>query len=117
MSPYIQLLYLAMTKPLGIIVEHENPQSARATFYAQRKKHGDPQLDTISITILEGQPNKLYLFRCPKESPPPSAEPTSGSSTTTSNGSETNTETPSESPKQSGLLSEASVTRLRSGSA
>lgn len=105
-NPYVQLLYQALASEHGIVVSHENPQSARSQFYAARKRHGDPALNVISVTILEGEPNKLYLVKpCPEESPNPSAEPTSGSSSTTSDGSETPTDTPLELPRLSELLS------------
>ena len=102
MNPYVRLLYQALASDFGIIVAHENPQSARSQFYAARKKHGDPALDIISITILADNPNQLYLVKpCPEESPSPSNEPTSGSSPMTKNGSIEHMETLSELLKQS----------------
>ena len=62
MNPYVKLLYQALSSPHGLIVTHENPQSARSQFYAARKKHGDPELNRISVTILEGEPTRLYLI-------------------------------------------------------
>lgn len=93
MSPYVRLLYEALMSDYGIIVAHENPQSARAQFYAARKKHGDPALDVISVTILEGKPNHLYLVKpCPEEKVNQSPAPTSGSLPMTRNGSAEPTE-------------------------
>ena len=65
MSPYVQLLYAALEHPYGVIVEHDNPPSARSQFYAARKAHGDPALQCISVTILEDQPRRLYLVKSP----------------------------------------------------
>jgi hypothetical protein len=65
MSPYVQLLYAALQTKYGIIVQHENPASARSQFYSARKSHNDPALSRISVTILEDQPRRLYLVKSP----------------------------------------------------
>lgn len=86
MTPYVQLLYQALASPLGIIVEHENPRQAQAIFSAQRKKHNDPALQRISITVLEEQPKRLFLVKCPDEKQDLLSAVTSGSLPTTSSG-------------------------------
>lgn len=102
MDHYIQLLYQALTSPLGIIVLHDNPISAKSTFYAKRKKHGDPALDAITIKLLEDQPDRLYLVNtCPEEKTNPLSVSTSGSSSPTPSGSETISERALESPEPS----------------
>lgn len=88
MSPYVQLLYAALQTKYGIIVEHENPASARSQFYAARKAHGDSALARISVTILEDQPRRLYLVKCPDEKKNLLSASTSTSTPPTLNGSE-----------------------------
>jgi len=65
MSPYVQLLYAALQTKYGIIVQSENPRSARSQFYAARKTHADPVLDRISVTLLEDHPTRVYLVKTP----------------------------------------------------
>lgn len=86
MSPYVQLLYQALASKWGIIVESEDPPSARSQFYAARKKHNDPALARVSVTILEDQPNRLYLVKCPDEKTNLLTALTSGSSDPTPSG-------------------------------
>jgi beta-galactosidase GanA len=65
MSPYVQQLYQALASPYGIVVMHENPATARMHYSQHRKKHGDPALQRISITILADEPKKLWLVKSP----------------------------------------------------
>lgn len=96
MSPYVQLLYAAMQTRYGIIVEHENPRSARSQFYAARKAHADRALDRISVTLLEDHPTRVYLVKCPDEKKNLLNASTSTSTPATSSGSEPPSATESE---------------------
>lgn len=96
MSPYTQLLYQALESDLGIIVESEDAQVAQTQFVLARKAQADPTLARLSFTILEGQPRRLYIVKCPDEKQNLLSASTSGSMSLTSSGSETPTETKSE---------------------
>jgi hypothetical protein len=111
MNPYVQLLYAAVASKYGVIVEHEDPPSARSQFSLARKAHGDPILSRISVTISEDQPKRLYLVKCPDEKQNLLAALTSGSIPQTLNGSKPPTEILLESPKSSEPSSEDSGER------
>jgi hypothetical protein len=91
MSPWLQLLYQAEASPMGIIVLHENPTSAREQFNIHRRGH--PEVQGIRVVLLESAPDRLYLVKTScLETSNPSSESTSGSSNLTEIGSRPITE-------------------------
>jgi hypothetical protein len=98
-SPYLELLYVALQHEHGIVVNAVNPRQAITKFISERNTH--PALAEINIQASEEHPNRVYLLRCPEEQKKSLSENTSGSSSPMPSGSETNTLTPSESPRPS----------------
>lgn len=60
---YLELLYEALTKPYGIVVETDNPDGLRRYLYAARVKAADVLLDQLAIVpspLVEGE---LWIVR------------------------------------------------------
>lgn len=63
MDPWLQLLYRALTSPYGIVVRHEDPAVARATFQAKARGSEDPALRLLSYTIRPEHPRTLFIVK------------------------------------------------------
>ena len=63
MDPWLQLLYRALVSPYGIVVRHEDPAVARATFQSKARASDDPALRLLSFTIRPEHPRTLFIVR------------------------------------------------------
>lgn len=60
---YLELLYEALTKELGIVVETDSPQRLQQYLYAERRKACDPQLDNLVFAPSRFVPTELWIVK------------------------------------------------------
>ena len=64
MNNYIQILYNALEKELGLIVETDDPRRLQQKLYAERRKLADSKLNALSISISRENPDsQVWIYR------------------------------------------------------
>lgn len=67
-SQWLELLYLAMTKQVGIAVTTDHVESACAKFRSLRDKSGDHDLDRLMFYASTFDPRELWIVKGPATS-------------------------------------------------
>lgn len=69
MSAYLEFWYAALASPLGVVIETDNFERARAKLYAARREAMDPALDNIAVMQSPTNPSDIWLVKRKQNDP------------------------------------------------